>query len=314
MRIWLIRIGQSALTVGVTWLIVDAVGFELTELRRVDSEIGTVRILGLLTASIMLLAAYFGSATIWGLIVHDLGGPKIPIRRAISMFMIANLGRYVPGKVWQIGGLATLAKGRGVPVSTAMGAAVIGQGVALLAAATWGLGAFLSGPDSYQFWGKTALVFVSGAILLISLPGVLPFLAQHWFRATDTRPHRSLGTLYGARWLALYLLNWSVYGLSFWMLAQSFGLTGGLLPFMSAFGASYVLGYAMVFAPAGIGPREGFLILFLTPHIGAPASAILAVATRIWTTIVEVIPAGLFWFVYVSGETDSEASGVGGQS
>ena len=172
MRIWLIRIGQSALTVGVTWLIVDAVGFELTELRRLDSEIGTVRILGLLTASIMLLAGYFGSATIWGLIVHDLGGPKIPIRRAISMFMIANLGRYVPGKVWQSGGLATLAKGRGVPVSTAMGAAVIGQGVALLAAATWGLGAFLSGPDSYQFWGKTGLAVSYTHLTLPTTPYV----------------------------------------------------------------------------------------------------------------------------------------------
>ena len=75
---------------------------------------------------------------------------------------------------------------------------------------------------------------------------------------------------------------------------------------VSAFGASYVLGYAMVFAPAGIGPREAFLVLFLAPHIGAPASAMLAVITRLWTTIVEVIPAGLFWFIYVSKASNSE--------
>ena len=306
MRTWLIRAGQSALTVGVTWLIVDAVGFELGELQSLNSEIGELDLFGLLTASVGLLGAYFASAAIWGLIVHDLGGPNIQPRKAISIFMIANLGRYVPGKLWQIGGLAALAKGRGVAVSTATGAAVIGQGLALLAAATWGLGAFLSGPESYQFWGRTGLVFVSGGILLISLPGVFPFLAQYWFRATDTQPHEELGALYGARWLVLYILNWGMYGLSFWILAQSFGFTGGLLPMVSAFGASYVLGYAMVFAPAGIGPREAFLVLFLAPHIGAPASAMLAVITRLWTTIVEVIPAALFWFIYVSKASNSE--------
>ena len=313
MRIWLIRIAQSALTIGITWLIVDAVGLELTELQSLTVEIREPDLFALATASIGLLGAYFASAAIWGLIVHDLGGPKIPVKKAISIFMIANLGRYVPGKVWQIGGLATLAKGGGVPVSTATGAAVIGQGVALVAAATWGLGAFLSGPESYQFWGKTALVFVSGSILLISVPGVFRFLAQHWFRATGTQPHESLGTLFGVRWLALYILNWGMYGLSFWVLAQGFGLTGGLLPMVSAFGASYVLGYVMVFAPAGIGPREAFLVLFLTPHIGAPASGVLAVVARLWTTIVEVIPAGVFWFLYVSKGQDSEPAQPGEQ-
>lgn len=313
MRIWLIRIAQSALTIGITWLIVDAVGLELTELQNLTGEIREPDLFALATASIGLLGAYFASAAIWGLIVHDLGGPKIPVKKAISIFMIANLGRYVPGKVWQIGGLATLAKGRGVPVSTATGAAVIGQGVALVAAATWGLGAFLSGPESYQFWGKTALVFVSGSILLISVPGVFRFLAQHWFRATGTQPHKNLGTLFGVRWLALYVLNWGMYGLSFWVLARGFGLTGGLLPMVSAFGASYVLGYVMVFAPAGIGPREAFLVLFLTPHIGAPASGVLAVVARLWTTIVEVIPAGVFWFLYVSKGQDSEPAQPGEQ-
>ena len=39
MRIWLIRAGQFALTVGITWLIVDAVGFELAELQSLNSEI-----------------------------------------------------------------------------------------------------------------------------------------------------------------------------------------------------------------------------------------------------------------------------------
>ncbi len=79
------------------------------------------------------------------------------------------------------------------------------------------------------------------------------------------------------------------------MLSVSLDLRGGVLPVASAFAAAYVLGYLMVFAPAGLGPREGFLVAFLTPHLGAAPSGVIAVVARLWTTAVEVVPAGIFW-------------------
>jgi hypothetical protein len=71
------------------------------------------------------------------------------------------------------------------------------------------------------------------------------------------------------------------------------------VPVASAFAASYVLGYAMIFAPAGLGPREGFLIAFLTPHVGAASAGVLAVVARLWTTLVELVPAGALWVVHL---------------
>src|SRR5690606_36227844 len=93
----------------------------------------------LVVASVALLLAYLASASIWGRIVWDLGGPALGARDSVQVFMVANLGRYVPGKVWQIAGLATLAHRRGVPVGVATGAAVAGQGAALIAAASGGV-------------------------------------------------------------------------------------------------------------------------------------------------------------------------------
>jgi hypothetical protein len=62
-----------------------------------------------------------------------------------------------------------------------------------------------------------------------------------------------------------------------------------------AFAAAYVLGYLALFAPAGLGVREGFLVAFLTPTLGAGGAALAAVTSRVWTTVVEVIPAAAFW-------------------
>jgi uncharacterized membrane protein YbhN (UPF0104 family) len=300
---WLVVAAQLALTVVVTWFIVDRVGLDFQALASLDAEAWLPDPLLFVGASLLLVAAYFASAAIWGLIVRDLGGPSIPSWDAVRLFMIANLGRYLPGKLWQIWGLAHLAKGRGVPGLTATAAAVLGQGVALVAAATVGMGAFLAGPEQYRRWGLIGAVLVGALFVLVSIPSVFARIAWLWCRLAKTEARPEIGSLHGIRWLGLYVLNWVMYAVAFWVLVRSLGLDGGLLPVASAFAAAYVLGYAMIFAPAGLGPREGFLILFLTPHIGAAPSGVIAVVARLWTTIVELAPAGFFWARHVAKGT-----------
>ncbi len=300
----LVLAAQLVLTVAVTWFIVDRVGLSLDALGELEADDWLPQPGLLLLASTLLLAAYFMSAAIWGRMVGDLGGPEIPLLAAVPLFMIANLGRYIPGKLWQIAGLAALAKGRGVPAATATGAAVLGHGIALVAASTLGLGALLSGPEPYRTWGMVGSALMAAVIVLAAVPRVFTKLAGAWFAVTRTQAPESFGSLHGLRWLMLYLFNWGIYVASFWVLCMSLGIDGDMVPLASGFAAAYVLGYLMVFAPAGLGPREGFLIMFLTPHIGATASGLVAVVARIWMTLVEVVPAGAFWVRHVarSGE------------
>jgi hypothetical protein len=307
-----VRALQLALTVAVTWFILDRVGFGLAELAEVEATAWVPDPLLLGAATLLLLAGYGISAALWGLIVRELGGPRLPAADAVRIFMIANLGRYVPGKVWQIAGLAALAKGKGVPAGIAATAAVLGQGLALVAAAAVGLGALLGGPESYRRWGLVGVGGVGVVALLLAVPVVFRRLAGAWFRLARTQPPAALGARHGLRWLTLYVVNWAVYALSFWILVRSLGQGGALLPVASAFAAAYVLGYAMIFAPAGIGPREGFLILFLSPHLGAGPSGVVAVVSRLWTTLVELVPAGVFWLGWVRGRPHGDADGEGG--
>jgi len=241
------------------------------------------------------MLGYFVSAGLWGLLVVDLGGPAIPVVEAVRLFMVANLGRYLPGKVWQIAGLAVLARKRGVPAGTATAAAVLGQGIALVAATLVSLGALVGGPPEIRRWGLPGAAVVVVATAVGVLPGVFRRASALWFRLAKQEAPPALGSVHALRWLGLYVANWALYAFSFWLLAASFGYRAGVVPVGSAFAAAYVLGYIMIFAPAGVGVREGFLVAFLTPFFGAGPSAALALIARVWTTLVELVPAAAFW-------------------
>jgi uncharacterized membrane protein YbhN (UPF0104 family) len=98
---------------------------------------------------------------------------------------------------------------------------------------------------------------------------------------------------FGLRWTAWYALNWGVYATAFWLLFL--GLEGWA-PFLMvgpAFAAAYLVGYAAVFAPAGVGVREVALVVFLLPVLPRDAGLALAVASRVWITAVELVPAAI---------------------
>ena len=286
----------------------NRLGPGVEELRALGPDAWRLSPIPLGASVLALLVGYFMSATIWGRILSDLGGPSLGARVAVPMFMVANLGRYLPGKIWQIAGLAALARRHGIPAATATAAAVVGHGTGLLAATALGTFALLGSPDPYPLWGTVALAGLGVALIAAMVPAVYGRVLGAWFRLARAEEPEGLAPGQGIRWLLMALASWLVYGLAFGLLVAGLGLS--VTPWLagSAFAAAYVLGYLMIFAPAGIGPREGFLILFLAPHVGGAAAGLAAVAARVWTTTVEVIPAGLFW---LSGAGGIRGRGLG---
>jgi uncharacterized membrane protein YbhN (UPF0104 family) len=131
-------------------------------------------------------------------------------------------------------------------------------------------------------------------VLMASVPPVLRRILVLTFRLARVPEGRvpRLDPYFGPRWLTLYVLVWGAYGAAFVLLLMGLGFPGGFMELAPPFAAAYVLGYIAVFAPAGIGIREGFLIAFLRPELGAGAVGV-AVLARVWMTAVELIPAGV---------------------
>ncbi len=283
---------QLLLTAMVTWFIFRALGMSLQELRAVDYSDWELRGGPLILATLVLVAAYLYSAGLWGVMVRELGGPGIGILASQRIFFTANLGRYVPGKVWQIAGLAYLARRRGVRAGTATAAAVLGQGFSLAGATLVGLGVFLESgrnPGGEGGWLVLFLVILVGAMIL---PTTHKGLLRLWFRLgrRDAPGGFRPDEAFGVRWMGLYAVAWILQGLAFWLLARGLGLEITALAGAPTYPAAYVLGYLAVFAPAGVGVREVTLLFFLEPVLGAGA-AVLALVARLWTTVVELLLA-----------------------
>ncbi len=311
MRRVLVRVAQLALTVVVTWFILDRVGPGLSAMATDDAAVLDPK-WGWIAASCALLASgYAISGWIWGRMVSDLGGPRLPPRDAIHIYLVANLGRYVPGKLWQIAGLALLARSRGVPAPVATAAAVVGQAIALAGAMLVGLLALAHGPPTLARLTPFAAVATAGVVLAVTIPAIFRPLLRLFMRWVpgEAPAEVPVGAIEGLRWLGLYTFNWGVYALSFWLLARGLSLPGGLLAVGPAFAAAYVLGYLVVFAPAGLGVRESSLVALLAPVMGPGGAALIAIVARVWTTVIEVVPAGAFW---LAGIGRSRREGRGG--
>lgn len=292
-RRWWLRLGQLALTVVVTAFILRAVGVGLDEVRALGGLAWRPQLLPLAGASALLLGGYALSALLWGRMVRELGGPGLRSLEAARIYMVSNLGRYVPGKVWAFAGMALLARRAGVTPPVAAGAALLGQGVALGGAALMGVPALLGAGGGFRWVGIGALAGLALVVGGSAVPSLFQPAVRLAFRMVRQPPPVGLlgDRTFGLRWILLYAANWGVYAAAFWGLARSLGMPVTLLEAGSAFAAAYLLGFLAVFAPAGIGVREGFLVALL-PGGGGGALAVALVA-RVWTTLVEVVPAGL---------------------
>jgi hypothetical protein len=226
---------------------------------------------------------------------------RLPFWTAARIWSVSNLGRYLPGKIWQIGAMGAMARDVGVSPVAASGSAILGTLVNIVAGfvvALLGGRALLD--QSSNGHGSLAIAFVLlAAAALLAAPAVLPRLAP-WIgrlvgRPVDARmPTRAV--LYA---LAGNVIAWLLYGAAFrlFMTGLLGGAAGGYAEYLAAYTISYLVGYLALFAPAGIGAREGAMVTVLA-YAGLatrPQAALVALASRVWLTLLEVVPGFLFW-------------------
>jgi len=289
---WLKSAARIAVTVGVTWFILRRLGVQFDDASSIswDSWAPSWGWIGL--SVLVLVLGFLASARIWSVIVADLGGPSLHLGDAGYIVFVSNLGRYIPGKVWQIAGMAWLAGDRGVPPALAAIAAVLGTGVALVAAAAVGIPALLELGTGPLFW--TVLLGLMTLITIVVIPSVFRRGLGLALRLVRSEHQVVPGNLHGLRWLCLYGVNWLIYALAFGLFAAGSGAPVSVLAAGTALAAAYVIGYVAFFAPAGAGVREAGLVALLAGTLAPTEALVLAVAGRIWITGVELIVALLF--------------------
>jgi len=299
-------IGQLALTALVTLAILRAFGFRRINEIPLTLDWAQISLLRLGVATLVLFASFALAARFWGWMTQEFGAADPGVRGSFRIVLAANLGRYLPGKVWQLAGLALLARRRGIPAATGTAASLVVQGFTLGATLLWSLPLLFPHPmaSAGSSGGATVLEgnggwFALGLLVfllgLASIPGVTRWGVRVLFRLSQKDPAEAPipSSGFGPRWIAWNVLLWGGYGFAFVLFIQGLGFHVPLLFIISAFSGAYLLGYLAFFAPAGIGVREGVLAGLLVPWVGEGALAV-ALLARLWMTAVEVIPAAYF--------------------
>jgi hypothetical protein len=219
------------------------------------------------------------------------------------IWFISNLGKYVPGKVWQIIQMGLMSTEQGIDPVSSTAAAIVNAGVNVAMGLAVGVVAGSSLFD--RILEPYHLVWLGRPVAVLAMAGVilLPILLPWAFRVANQRlgiaapidgtPTRAIVVASLANVMA-----WALYGAAFQCLIH--GLLGNAPAsyeqYTGAFAISYVIGYIILIAPGGLGIREVALTVALTAggmSTAVEASAI-TVASRIWLVVIDVLPALLF--------------------
>jgi hypothetical protein len=276
----------------------------------------------LMILSILLqAAAYYALGLAWYRGFVALGGGKVPWYAAVYGFAWTNLVRYVPGPV----GKALLPVSRsaafkpyGVPASVT----IASMGLEAICTILLGLLIFAV-TIPFQAMSDPKLRAYAWACLLV-IP-LLAALHPKVFQWLVSRMGRLLREDVGECRISfrdqLGVLGW-------WLIAWSL-LAGSFYPYVASvaqvpasqavlIAASYAFAWVMsmilLVMPAGLGIREGILVLLLDGPVGALAG-ILAVASRLWTLVAEgvcLLTAFLIYLAFGRGQAPDpvEASEV----
>lgn len=261
---------------------------------------------GLVALSVLLvLFDYALLIQVWRAMIAAWGeGGKLSLKEAARIWFVSNLGRYVPGKVWQIATMAVMAQRRGVSPVTATGASLvvnlanIASGFVVVLAT--GAAVFRAFSDAGPHTGVLVAVILGAGLL--ALP--LGFRVAAPLAARVTHGRIQLPAIPAqAIWLAALgtAAAWVVYGIAFLWFSTALvhPVTGGTALYVAAFTGSYLVGYLAIFAPGGIVVRELMLATSLTSLglMTAPEAALVAIASRLWLTAVEITPGLLFLLI-----------------
>lgn len=257
-----------------------------------------VQVPGIIASALVVWAMYLVLIAAWRTMLVT-WGQHLGFGAAARIWSLSSLGKYIPGKVWAIAGMAVMARERGVAAWTATASAILLQ---VLALGTGAVVVALTGtavlesryPEIRVVLAALGLASALAVGLLLS-PGVTRRMLSRFLPGQELRPPAVPAVLLG---IAANVVAWVGYGIAFRLLGLALLPDLGLsMPLaIGAFTASYVVGFLALLVPGGLLVREGVMVLMLQGPLGLPAATALAIASRLLLTVTELGIAVPFLF------------------
>jgi uncharacterized membrane protein YbhN (UPF0104 family) len=232
-------------------------------------------------AAAAVLVALMMNMLSWHALLAGMGS-RLPIPAAARLYFLAQLGKYLPGSVWPLLAQMELGREHRMPAARSAAAAGLNLILNLTTGIVLGLvGLALSGSGGLE--GYRWVLLLLPLLLALLHPAVLnrcTAIALRLLRRPVVQTRVTAPALLQAiGWSAAM---WIALGLSTAALAHGVGAPGGRLLLLStgAYAVAWVIGFVVVFAPAGAGPREIVLVVLLAPVLPQPAALAVALVSR----------------------------------
>ena len=264
--------------------------------------------------ALAVLAAYYLMFVLgWQWILAGVG-IRIGYPLALQAEMASMLAKYVPGTVWTPLARILWVRRAGVKATDVVfGSIALEAGLSAIS----GVLVFAAGLAIVGEESQALLPLVAFAVAIAALihPRVFTPLSARVFRRFGWRPLPALGyrTMLGL--LAFYAVSWLVGGVALLFLCRSLGEDPGwsAVPYLGGTAAvGAIVAVVSVFAPSGLGVREGSMYGLLLAVVSAPVALGVTVLNRLAITLVEAlllaVGLGLWWAGRAPAEAESASA------
>ena len=252
-------------------------------------------------STLIFAFSYFIQVWAWYLITLKLGiAASFP--ETIESWFYSQLGKYMPGKIWVFLGRISYYESKGKSKKSTSVALYFEMVTVLMAGGFIFLASLIFFGKMWPFhsWKQSGWLILLFLLGLVSLhPSVLQKILN-WVLGKFDREPLSLSISYrDVLWIVMVcIVAWVIGGIGFYLFVDSvFPIAPQTILFLIvALAVSSTLGLVAIFAPGGLGVREGALVYLLSFMMATPVAVIISILTRIWMTLIEI---GLIGMVYL---------------
>jgi len=293
-------------TAGTTWsrvygavrlvLVVAIVGYLFWQVYSGRSALTSLRPqwdkLSLAGAFLSAVAAYQCLFVGWIILLRRTGHYSAgQVKSYLRIWWVSFLYRYVPGKLLLAVERARMGSAVGIPPAAGAALTVVETLLSILAGSAVSLLAVT------YFTEADAPVFVGAAGFAIFAVFAFPagFRVLCGLRFVKSRYPELASVALGSGDILVsvlpYILHYLLLGLSFFLLSRNLELlTWATFPGLCGiYALSHVIGLIALFAPGGLGVREGALAVQLGRLLPSGVAEALAIGVRIWFTLIELL-------------------------
>ncbi len=238
-------------------------------------------------------------ASLWHYITK-INGCSIRYEKAVTSYLYSILGKYIPGKVFMLAARLTYYKEEEAPLSKVTVCFFIENVCTLLGAAMLFIVSLFFFPNELLENYKWLTLLLIAAFFVCIHPKIINFVLRligKIFKKNLEIPMKYSQML---KVVLLFIGNWLIVGFGFFILTKSIYPAvewSQMLYCAGIWGVSAIMGILAIFAPSGLGVREGIIVAGLMLIMPQSDAMVISVVSRLWQTIPELLLVAMA-FVY----------------